>query len=146
MLARYETLLLTVPEITADEAKSLESQVERIVKDSKGSIVSFEKWGKYRLSYPIRKNDYGVYFLARFEAPAPVVEEIRNLLAVKLHELIMRQMTVQLDPKASLIYQRPPSLEDAPSRDVNTFLKENKMEGLMSDTGNGDSDFDESDE
>ena len=146
MLARYETLLLTVPEITADEAKSLESQVERIVKDSKGSIVSFEKWGKYRLSYPIRKNDYGVYFLARFEAPAPVVEEIRNLLAVKLHELIMRQMTVQLDPKASLTYQRPPSLEDAPSRDVNTFLKENKMEGLMSDTGNGDSDFDESDE
>ena len=146
MLARYETLLLTVPEITADEAKSLESQVDRIVKDSKGSIVSFEKWGKYRLSYPIRKNDYGVYFLARYEAPGPVVEEIRNLLAVKLHELIMRQMTVQLDPKLPLTYQRPPSLEDAPSRDVNTFLKENKMEGLMSDTGNGDGDFDESDE
>lgn len=145
MLARYETLLLTIPEITADEAKSLESQVDRIVKDAKGSIVSFEKWGKYRLSYPIRKNDYGVYFLARFEAPAPVVEEIRNLLAVKLHELIMRQMTVQLDPKSSLAYQRPPSLEDAPSRDVNTFLKENKMEGLM-DTNGGDNDFDESDE
>lgn len=148
MLARYETLLLTIPEITADEAKSLESQVERIIKDAKGAVVSFEKWGKYRLSYPIRKNDYGVYFLARFEGPGSVVEEIRNLLAVKLHELIMRQMTVQLDPKASLTYQRPPSLEDTPTRDVNTFLKENKMEGLISDSGNGngDGDFDESDE
>lgn len=149
MLARYESLLLTVPEITADEAKSLESQIDRIVKGHKGNIISFERWGKYRLAYPVRNNDYGVYFLARFEAPAEVVEEVKSLFAVKLHDLVMRHMAIHLDPKQSLVYQRPQSLEDAPtSRDVNTFLKENKMEGLMGSQGGNhdDVDFEESEE
>lgn len=145
MLARYETLLLTVPELTADEAKSLESQVERIIKGAKGNVISFERWGKYRLAYPVRNNDYGVYFLARFEAPGEVVEEVRSLCAVKLHDLIMRHISIALDPKQPLTYQRPQSLEDTPaSRDVNTFLKENKMESLMTAQGNHeDGDFED---
>ena len=43
----------------------------------------------------------------------------------------MRIMTVALAPNQSLSYHRPESLEEAPVRDVDTFLKENKMEGLM---------------
>ena len=132
MVSRYEVLILSVPEITADEAKTIEMQFDRVIKEAKGSVISFEKWGKYKLCFPIRKNDYGVYFLARFEISTAAVNEVRSLLALKFYELIMRHTIVQLDPKKSLEYQKPPSLEDAPSRDVNTFLKENRMEGLMS--------------
>lgn len=132
MVSRYEVLILTAPEITADEAKTIESQFDRVIKEAKGTVISFERWGKYKLTYPIRKNDYGVYFLARFETDTATVESVRSLLALKFYELVMRHMIVQLDPKKSLEYQKPPSLEDAPSRDVNTFLKENRMEGLMS--------------
>lgn len=132
MVSRYEVLILTVPEITADESKNIETQFDRVIKEAKGSIISFEKWGKYKLAYPIRKNDYGIYFLARFEVNTAAVEEVRSLLALKFYELIMRHAIVLLDPKKSLAYQKPLSLEDAPARDVNTFLKENRMEGLMS--------------
>jgi len=83
------------------------------------------------LAYPIRRNEYGVYFLVRFTVEATALESIRNLFAVKHYEIIMRNMVLQLDPKQSLEYQKPLSLEDTPSRDVNTFLKENRMEGLM---------------
>jgi small subunit ribosomal protein S6 len=136
MVSRYEVLILTVPEITADESKNIESQFDRVVKEAQGTVISFEKWGKYKLAYPIRKSDYGVYFLARFEVEHAGVEPIRSLLALKFYELVMRHIIIQLDPKQSLEYQKPPSLEDAPtSRDVNTFLKENRMEGLMSSEG-----------
>lgn len=115
---RYEALLLTVPTITQDEARSLESQFEKVVKDAKGSMISFEKWGKYRLSYPVKKNDYGVYFLARFETDNnQMFGDLRSLLAVKLNDLIMRDMITALDVKQSLAYQRPHSLEEAPSRE-----------------------------
>lgn len=132
MVSRYEVLILTVPEITADESKNIETQFDRVIKEAKGTVISFEKWGKYKLAYPIRRNDYGIYFLARFEVEHAQVESVKSLLALKFYELIMRHMILQLDPKQSLEYQKPPSLEDAPSRDVNTFLKENRMEGLMS--------------
>ena len=132
MVSRYEVLILTVPEITADESKTIETQFDRVIKEAKGTVISFEKWGKYKLAYPIRRNDYGIYFLARFETDPATVESVKSLLALKFYEVIMRHMILQLDPKQSLEYQKPPSLEDAPSRDVNTFLKENRMEGLMS--------------
>lgn len=146
MISRYEALLLTVPEITADETKSLESQLDSIVKTNKGSVISFERWGKYRLAYPVRKNDYGVYFLMRFDLNPEgmaALKDIRSLFSVKLHDLVMRDMVTSLDPNQPLTYQRPPSLEDAPTRDVNTFLKENKMEGLMSSEHNHEVEFTE---
>ncbi len=134
MLQRYESLILSVPEITQDEIKTLESQIERLVKGSKGSMISFEKWGKFKLSYPVKKNDYGIYFLARFEIPSntTVIEDFRSLCAVKFDDIVMRNMATLLSEDDSLVYQRPHSLEEAPTRDVRTFLKENKMEGLLS--------------
>lgn len=126
--------MLAVPEITGDEAESLESALNRLIKDAKGTIISFERWGKYKLAYPIRKNDYGVYFLARFEIDEPqaLLEQIQSLMKIKLSNLVMRYMVSALSPKQSLAYQRPPSLEETPSRDVDSFLKEHKMEGLLS--------------
>lgn len=127
-LNRYEALLLTVPEITADETKSIEQQFGRLVSDKKGSMISFDRWGKYRLAYPIAKNDYGVYFLARFETenPNPLVQEVETLLGVKLHEVIMRSMVSKLGPRQSLEYQRPPSLEDAPTRAEGSPFKDGR--------------------
>jgi small subunit ribosomal protein S6 len=127
-MVRYEALMLTVPEITADEVKTIESQLDRVVKESKGTVVSFERWGKFRLSYPVKKNEYGVYFLVRFEAEAshPLVENIEALLSVKLHELIMRNMVSRLDSKASLAYSRPQSLEEAPVQQVGSFFADRK--------------------
>lgn len=144
MVSRYEALLLTIPEITADEAKTIESHLDKVIKGATGSIISFEKWGKYRLSYPVRRNDYGNYFLVRFEAETSLLNEIKSIFAVKFHEMVMRNMIIQLDMNQSLVYQKPQSLEDAPVRDVNTFLKENKMEGLMGAAEGVDAeDFDE---
>lgn len=135
--ARYEALMLTVPEITADEAKTIEQQFDRLIADKKGSMLSFEKWGKYRLAYPVKKNEYGVYFLARFESQQPeLVDEIKTLLDVKLHEVVMRSMLTNLDAEGSLVYQRPQSLEEAPAREVGSFMKEGKMDH-DSDNDNG---------
>lgn len=138
----YEALLLTVPELTADEAKSIEQNVSRLVESHKGTLISFERWGKYRLAYPIKKNEYGVYFLARFEAAEvnPLVFEVKTLLNVKLHELIMRNMITNLEAKQSLAYQRPPSLEEGSSRDVGSFFKENSRPEFVADAAGDDED------
>jgi len=132
---RYEVLLLTIPEITADEASSLESHLAKVVSDLKGSVLSFDRWGKYFLAYPVRKNDYGIYFLMRFECDVEncktILDALKTTCAVKYSELIMRHIIVKLDAHAPLEYQRPESLEETPSRDVDSFLKENKMTGLM---------------
>ena len=134
-MLRYETIILSVPEITADEASNLESQLDKFIGKADGKLISFEKWGKFKLAYPVRKNDYGVYFLMRFElekSPKALLDEIESYFKIKLGNIIMRSMTSKLDLKASLDYKRSESLEDIPSgsKDMSSFLKENKMEGI----------------
>ncbi len=131
-MQRYEVLILAVPEITKDELKQMENQLDRLITDAKGSTLSFERWGKFKLTYPVRGNEYGVYCLMRFEAPGSLIKDMRDFFAVKLHDIAMRHVIARVAGD-SLVYQRPKSLEEAStSRDVDTFLKENQMGGLLS--------------
>lgn len=145
-MLRYEILFVTVPEITADESSAIESQLEKAVSGSEGTLLSYERWGKYSLAYPIRKYDYGVYFLMRFdikdENKQTLLENLRTIFAVKYTDLVMRYIIISLNPNGTLDYKRPESLEEVPTRDVDTFLKENKMSGLLGKGSNAHSDLD----
>lgn len=130
-MARYEILFLTVPEVTADEAANVEKQVDKLVADAQGKVLSYERWGKYRLAYPIRDYEYGVYYLVRFDIQDPqkkesLLRDLRTLFQVKFVDLVMRHTVVALDPRVSLDYKRPESLEEVPTKEMDTFLKEPK--------------------
>lgn len=133
-LRQYEALLLTVPEITGDEVKHLETTLDKAIKTGTGSTISFERWGKYKLAYDINKNDYGIFFLMRFEVPTntTIINDMKTLLKVKLNNVVMRDMISVLNPKHPLTYQRPRSLEEAPAREAESFSRDNKMSGFFS--------------
>ena len=137
-MLRYEMLFLTVPEITADEIDSIKAYFQKSVRSAQGDLISFERWGKYRLAYPVNKNDYGVYFLTRFEVAREnrdaLLKDIRGSYIFKFNTLIMKNMICRLDENATLEYKRPESLEDTPS-DIDSFLKKNEMEGLLKPKG-----------
>ena len=143
MVQKYEALLLTIPEITSDEAKNLETQLDKVVRTGTGSTVSFERWGKYKLSYDINKSEYGVYYLMRFEVPkgTSLISDMKNYISVKLNNIVMRDMISYIDPKTPLTYQRPRSLEEAPTREEG-FSKDAKGTGYFASSDNRN-DFDE---
>lgn len=146
-MSRYEMLFLTIPEVTEDEIKGVESQLQAAVRNAKGMTVSFERWGKYRLAYPVKKHDYGVYFLARFELPSQsqeVINEIKSVINLKFFDIIMRSMVSKLDDAGSLAYQRPPSLEEAPRRETGSFFRPHRhSDGPNSGLGAQGSDEDD---
>jgi len=126
-MPRYELLILASPEITKDEESNLETHIDKLINKSKGSIVSFDRWGKYRLAYPVRKNEYGVYFLLRFDTKDKnLIKEIERMFYVKLNSIVMRSIFSRLDQDQSLEYKKPPSLEDAPKK-TRGFLEEKEL-------------------
>ena len=131
---RYEVLFLTVPEITKDETDAIKAHFSKVIRASKGTMISFDRWGKYRLAYPVKNNDYGVYFLTRFEVEKEhkeaLLAAIKEIFVFKFNTLIPKHIIARLDSSASLEYRRPDSLEDNP-QDVDAFLKRNEMEGLL---------------
>jgi len=123
-VAYYEVLILAAPEITNDEERNLEKQFTALLTEKKASVLSFERWGKYKLYYPVNKNEYGVYFLSRFQSKPnqELLQEIRSLFVIRFDSLVMRHMISVLEDMVSLEYQRPRSLEEAPAQEG--FLKD----------------------
>lgn len=130
----YETLILVVPEITNDETKQLEKQFDTILQKHKCAKISFERWGKYKLAQPVNKNNYGVYFLTRYEVDqehmAALLSDLSDYLKLKVANIVMRFMNSVLDAKKGLEYIKPMPLDET-TRDIDKFLKDNKMEGLI---------------
>ena len=128
--------MLAVPEVTQDEITGIQRHIDDAIKKSKGALISFERWGKYKLCYPVKKNSYGVYLLTRFELPeeSTVLNDLKSLFTIKLHNVVMRHLTSKLDPHQSLEYHRPKSLEETPdATDARSTIREHKkIEGLIS--------------
>ncbi len=91
--------------------------------------------GQIPLILSNKKNDYGVYYLARFNVPtdkkSDLLKDLKALFELKLNELIMRNVFTRLDADAPHDYKRPQSLDETP-KDVDQFIKENKMSGISS--------------
>ncbi len=134
-MMRYEVLFLAVPTITSDEATAIETQCAALIKSHKAFLISFERWGKYYLAFQVRKNDYGVYFLLRFEVEdkekKPLLDALKTFFAVKYNELVMRFVVTALGENGPLEYHRPESLDSAPSREYNSYNKEVSQEETL---------------
>jgi ribosomal protein S6 len=135
-MLRYETLILLPTQVTADEFSMIEKFFEKVMSDAQGKLVAFDKWGKYRLSYPVRKNEYGVYLLVRYDIPEhhsmQISEKVSDFLKIKCNEVVMRYVTVRLKKDAPSIYKKPDAIDAGKPADLDTFLKENKMETFLS--------------
>ena len=131
-LSRYELLMLATPEITQDETKELEKQLTNLIKNRNGSVISFDRWGKYRLAYPVKKSEYGVYFLIRFDVQnvENLNQEIHSLIRVRFDNIIVREVLTVLEEQSSLDYKRPRSLEEAPSQKKLHLLRADDLKDL----------------
>lgn len=134
-MTQYETLILSIPEITNDESKQLEKHIDALLQKNKSGKISFERWGKYKLAQPVNKNNYGVYFLARYEVAQEQKEallaELSEYLKLKAANLVMRFMNSVIEPNKGLEYVKPMPLDES-ARDIDKFVKENKLEGFVS--------------
>lgn len=136
-MLRYETLILARPEITQDELSLLESQFDKFVSaSSNGKLSSFDRWGKYRLCFPVAKNEYGVYILARYELNGSeklgsIFKDLDTFLKIKCNEFVMRHVHIKLAKNAPSLYQKPEALDSSRSANIDSFLKENKVESLL---------------
>ncbi len=67
----------------AEEAKvALIEKYENIVKSMNGTILSTDKWGTKKLSYPIKFKNEAYYVLTTFEADGAVVNEINRIAGI----------------------------------------------------------------
>lgn len=90
----YE-MLYVLDSALADEAKeAFVKKFEDVVTAANGKVVTTDKWGVKKLSYPINYKNDGYYVLMTFEAEGSVVKELDRIAGLSA-EVLRRMITVK---------------------------------------------------
>lgn len=95
-MKEYELTVLIHPDLETDLDAPL-NVVRKLVTDNGGKIVSEEAWGKKRLAYKIKGQDFAVYQYMEVELPADAPLKISNVLNIT--DSVLRYLLVKVDEK-----------------------------------------------
>lgn len=93
----YEVAVLYHPDLEIDLAKA-EDRVKKIIIDNKGEITKTDNWGKRKLAYPIKKQDFAVYVFYTVAMPAENVARVEQTFNIT--DEIIRFLITRPDLKA----------------------------------------------
>jgi small subunit ribosomal protein S6 len=80
------------------------AKIEKIISGAGGKITKRDNWGKKRLAYPVKKQQFGVYIYFELELPAEGVRQIESQLLITeevIRFLLVRQVAAQQAGKAA---------------------------------------------
>lgn len=95
-MKEYELTVLIHPDLEADLDKALD-KVKSLITDNGGEIIKEENWGKKKLAYQIRREDFAVYVYMEVNLPADAPLKISNTLNIT--DEVLRYLLVKADDK-----------------------------------------------
>ena len=93
----YELVVLVHPDLEADLDTAL-NKVRALVTDNGGEIIKEDNWGKKKLAYSIRREEFAVYVYFEVKLPAEALLKISNVLNIT--DEVLRYLLVKADEKA----------------------------------------------
>lgn len=92
----YELTVLVHPDRESELEKALEG-VRSLVTTHGGKVVREDNWGKKKLAYRVKKQDFAIYVLMDVELPAEAPLKISN--ALNISDDVIRYLLVKVDAK-----------------------------------------------
>lgn len=94
---QYEVAVLYHPDLEIDLEKA-ESKVKKIITDNSGKIAKTDNWGRRKLAYPVRKQEFAVYVFYTVEMPTENVKKVEQTFNIT--DEIIRFLITKPDLKA----------------------------------------------
>jgi small subunit ribosomal protein S6 len=96
IMKEYELTVLIHPDLEVDLETPL-TKIRGIITSAGGSIVSEDNWGKKKLAYRIKKEDFAVYEYFDIKLPADAPLKISSIFNIT--DEILRYLLVKVDEK-----------------------------------------------
>ena len=98
MVRQYETTFIVDAHLPNEQIDATVDKIIQFIEKNGGKILAQERWGKRRLAYEIRKQQYGFYVHVRYEAEGKLCQEMGRVF--KLDDAVLRHLTVLLSKQA----------------------------------------------
>lgn len=112
-MKEYELTVLIHPDLEVDLETPLK-KVREIITSAGGEIIKEDNWGKKRLAYAIKREDFAVYVYFEVKLPADAPLKLSNTLNIT--DEVLRYLLVTVDEKGrrALEEAKARAKEDAP--------------------------------
>lgn len=90
----YEMLYILDSSLSDEVKESLVKKFEDVVTSQNGKVISTDKWGVKKLSYPIHFKYDGYYVLMTFQAEGVAVKELDRIASITV-EVLRRVITIK---------------------------------------------------
>ena len=107
-MKEYELVVLYHPDLEVDMTKPLE-KVANIISGAKGKIANEESWGRKKLAYKIKGEDFAVYHIYSLELPTTAPKKINDTLNITSE--VLRFLLTTVDPKVKAIIEEEKNRE-----------------------------------
>lgn len=94
---QYEIAVLYHPDLEIDLEK-VAAKVQKIFTDNGGKVTATDNWGKRKLAYTIKKNDFAVYVFYTVDLPPESVRKVEGILNIT--DEVIRFLITRPDLKA----------------------------------------------
>ena len=91
----YETVIILRQDLSNAQAQEFVDKTKKELLNAKADISREESWGLRNLSYPIRKNKKGHYFLINHSNSSKITQEMERVL--RLNENLLRLLTIRTE-------------------------------------------------
>lgn len=95
-MKEYELTVLIHPDLEVDIDAPIE-KIKKLIKANGGEIVSEDNWGKKKLAYRIKSQDFAIYIYFDVKLPAEALLKISNTLNIT--DEVLRYLLVTVDEK-----------------------------------------------
>ncbi|MBU0691283.1 30S ribosomal protein S6 [bacterium] len=92
----YELVLVFDSSLEIEQIETDLKRFKDIMTSESGFIRVWERWGKQRLAYEIRRRQYGYYTLVIFDTAPSVIAELERI--IRLTPTILRYLITVVDP------------------------------------------------
>ena len=96
-LRSYQSVLILKPDLDETQVDQALEKISGFLKESGGSCLKIEKWGKKRLAYRVKKNRFGYYLNIYHTCGNQNVSSLET--EYKLFAQIIRYLVLRLDDK-----------------------------------------------
>lgn len=90
-MKRYELAVVLHPDLEID-LKGAKERLTALFTKTDGKVINSEDWGKQKLAYPIKKQNFGIYQFYTLDLPPQKVNELERELV--LDEELLRHLLI----------------------------------------------------
>ena len=106
----YELMVLLHPDLEID-AEAPIAKVESLIEAAGGKVTKRDNWGKKRLAYRIRRQDFAIYVYFELQLDPSKVSQLEN--AILITEEVLRHLLVVHEQYAPKRDAKKAEAEDA---------------------------------